>query len=479
MRHDSSESVDAVFLGKVIFLPKVVALKRLRPILNNARDENRDSGEPSITMNTKDALGMSRWMKRGIALVLTGALMSVSSVQAEDDVDLAAIVEEMQAMKARITELETKLAAAEAKTDKVEQKADQAMEVASTAPAAPAPAMAMSDTDDLLAPPSLPDVPQGWWNKTSIGGYGELHLNLGDKEEIDFHRFVLFVNHDFNERLRLVTELELEHSLAGDGKPGEVELEQAYIEGDFGDGWSLRGGLFLLPVGLLNEYHEPNTFYGTERNFVEAEVIPTTWWEGGIGLNKRFDNGLTLDASVHSGLDVESDGSSAYRIRSGRKKVAEAPAGEWATTLNAEYNGIAGVNIGGSFQYQSDITQTTNSEDNQAWFAEAHVDYRVGGFGLRALYGHWNISGDTPASLGLDQQSGFYIEPSYRFDTSIGEMGVFARYSHLDSARLDTGVYDVGINYWPHENVVLKADYTRVDDATDQDFLNFGIGYQF
>ena len=130
-------------------------------------------------------------------------------------------------------------------------------------------------------------------NKTTIGGYGELHYNnlrnqkspvdgkSGNKDQIDFHRFVLFINHEFNDKMRFVSELELEHSLAGDGAPGEVELEQAYIQYDVTEKTAVVGGLFLTPVGILNETHEPPTFYGVERNDVEKNIIPTTWWEGG------------------------------------------------------------------------------------------------------------------------------------------------------------------------------------------------------
>ena len=71
-------------------------------------------------------------------------------------------------------------------------------------------------------------------SRTSIGGYGELHYNnylsSDIDDEIDFHRFVLYFGHEFNDRVRLFSELELEHALSGDGKPGEVELEQAYID---------------------------------------------------------------------------------------------------------------------------------------------------------------------------------------------------------------------------------------------------------
>jgi hypothetical protein len=307
-----------------------------------------------------------------------------------------------------------------------------------------------------------------------------MHLTLGDKEQIDFHRFVLFIDHEFNDRMQLITEIELEHSIAGDGQPGEVELEQAYLNFDLGNDYALRAGLFLLPVGIINRFHEPTTFYGTERNFVESEILPSTWWEGGVGLNKRFDSGLALDLSGHSALDVPADGDSAFRIRSGREKVGEAPASAVATTFNVEHNGLyPGVGVGGSVQYQSDITQTTSSENNSAWMTEAHLKYQIGGFELRGVYGRWDISGKTPASLGLDQQDGYYLEPSYTFSTGIGDFGVFGRWSRLNAEKIDSNIYDVGINYWPHENIVFKVDYTKIEDAEDDDFINVGLGFQF
>ena len=126
---------------------------------------------------------------------------------------------------------------------------------------------------------------QGWWDKTSLGGYGELHYEGGNKDQFDFHRYVLFVGHEFDENTRLFTEFELEHALAGDGKPGEVELEQAWVEFDLDQSSNARAGVFLIPVGILNETHEPPTFYGVERNRVEKNIIPSTWWEGGAGFS--------------------------------------------------------------------------------------------------------------------------------------------------------------------------------------------------
>ena len=114
-----------------------------------------------------------------------------------------------------------------------------------------------------------------WADKTQMGGYGELHYKFGDgTDQADFHRYVLYIGHDYSDSIHFFSEWELEHSLAGEGKEGEVELEQAWLEIDLSENHHFRAGLDILPVGMLNVTHEPNTFYGVDRNEVEKRIIP-------------------------------------------------------------------------------------------------------------------------------------------------------------------------------------------------------------
>ncbi|MGC6427221.1 MAG: porin [Akkermansiaceae bacterium] len=323
----------------------------------------------------------------------------------------------------------------------------------------------------------------GWWEKTSIGGYGELHLNTGDKDQIDFHRWVLFVNHSFTDRIKLFSEFELEHSLSGDGKPGEVELEQAYIEFDLDEGRYAKAGLFLVPVGLLNEVHEPETFFGVERNNVEKNIIPTTWWEAGAGYTQNFDNGFGYDVAIHSALDVPTTGGSAFSIRSGRQKVAEADATNYAATARVRYAND-GLSLSGFAQLQSDIS-SSNTEDNQALLLGATAQYNVGGFAMRALVAHWDIDGASFEAADANSQWGYFLEPSYTWGFDNGSrLGVFGRYSSYEYAkgtRKENDEYTFGVNYWPIDNVVLKADYNvlKEDGKSNTKTLNFGVGYSF
>lgn len=319
-------------------------------------------------------------------------------------------------------------------------------------------------------------------SKVHLGGYGELHYNnLDSKREIDFHRFVLYAGYDFSDSIRFVSELELEHALAGESKPGEIELEQAYLEFDLPARQKARGGLFLVPVGILNETHEPTTFYGVERNLVESAIIPTTWWEAGGAIGGPIAaTGLSYDLAVHSGLKLATTGGSAYTVRGGRQKVASARADDLAYTFRLRYTGIPGLELASSVQYQADATQATDSETVSALLTEAHMVLEKGPFSARALWASWDLDGDGPKAAGRDRQDGYYGELGYRV---LSQVGLFARYGVADNGgtTADTEIRqtDVGINWWPHKDVVIKADYQDQDNAADNDGFNLGIGYRF
>ena len=326
-------------------------------------------------------------------------------------------------------------------------------------------------------------------NGTSIGGYGELHYNRvdsgsGNDGEIDFHRFVLLFGHEFSDRVRFFSELELEHALSADGAPGEVELEQAYIDFALTDTLNARAGLFLLPLGILNETHEPPTFYGVERNDVENIILPSTWWEAGAAMNGQFGNGLSWDIAVHSGLAMPTSGGSAFRVRSGRQKVAEALANDPAYTARLKYTGVQGLELAASYQYQSDPSQHPGDGLDSGQLFTAQMIYQHQGFGLRALYGAWSFDGAAVEAAEADHQDGWYIEPSYRWSE---KWGVYARYEDLDGARNQDKFTqnEFGFNFWPVDSVVLKMDYRQREhslntlSANDFDAFDLGFGYAF
>ena len=168
-------------------------------------------------------------------------------------------------------------------------------------------------------------------SKTSIGGYGEIHYNnlkgeggATDSKVLDFHRYVMFFGHEYSKTVRFWSELEVEHSIAGEGKAGEIELEQAYVEVDLNQKHKSRFGMMLIPVGIMNETHEPPVFYGTERNPVEKNIVPATWWAGGVSALGELAPGWSYEVAIHEGLNTTE--AKSYKPRDGRQKTAKAKA---------------------------------------------------------------------------------------------------------------------------------------------------------
>ena len=321
-----------------------------------------------------------------------------------------------------------------------------------------------------------------------FGGYGEMHYrhlddNGEDVRELDFHRWVLFIGYDFSERMRLVSEFELEHAISpGSEGDGAVELEQAYIEYDLTSNMQLRSGIMLTPVGIINETHEPPTFYGVERPVIETTIIPTTWYVGGVMFSHQLGGGISYDIMVSEGL--KTDETDPFYLKGGKQKASFADAFDLATTVRVNYRGIPGLELSGYAQYQPDLDQSAReSYAESATLIGGHVIYQLGDITTKALYARWDVSGDAAALAEQDVQEGGYVEVSYRPGDT---WGVFARHSGwTQTTDLKATQMDFGVSYFPHPDVVLKADYQiQNEDANDPDSLdgdgfNLGIGYQF
>jgi len=247
----------------------------------------------------------------------------------------------------------------------------------------------------------------GSGGSTTVGAYGEMHYNnlkdqnSGDtKKEMDFHRFILFMGHEFTDKIRFWSELEVEHAYikdnndgSGSTAPGEVAIEQAFLEFDLTPDMAARAGILLIPVGFINETHEPPTFYGVERPNVDKYILPTTWREGGASLTGRFGQGFSYDVLVHTGLQVSA--SDNYSIRNGRMGVGGAPADNLAYTARLNWAGMPGLLLGGAVQYQTDVTQGTDPNAGAATLVSAHANWEIGKF---TLPGTWSLPGSSTRS---------------------------------------------------------------------------------
>ena len=405
--------------------------------------------------------------------------------------------------------------AAELASVKTELARMQRERVSATAAAASAPA-AVAASPAVVASPVVASESQAQGSGIALGpstvltSYGEIHYNRpthdGSQAVADLTRFVLGLQHRFDEKTKLVTELEVEHAVSSSSDPGEVEIEQAFIERQLGRQWALRAGLFLIPAGLLNENHEPTAFYGVERNFVETAIIPSTWREGGLQVVGSFDNGVTTQLGVTTGFDLTNWDATSSEGRESplgaiHQELALAKARDLSVFGAVNWRGVPGLLVGGSaFTGGATHGQATTSSRVTLW--DVHTRYTPGRWDLSALYSRGTISNtaafNTPlvgsASLVPASFDGWYGQAAFRL-WSHGDLSLapFVRWEEFNTARsfasLDTGltpdaapterVITVGANFNLGPGIVFKADYQRFRVNSDADRFNLGMGWSF
>lgn len=339
---------------------------------------------------------------------------------------------------------------------------------------------------------------------TSIGGYGELHFNKADGSQgvLDFHRFVVYVGHAFSDELTLKSEFELEHTRieAGDEKGGEVAIEQAYLDWHFSNAFGLRAGIILLPVGLLNEFHEPSTFNGVERTAVERNVIPATWREAGAGVYGSFMSGVSYQLYVMAGLKA-SGFSGSSGIRGGRQEGFESSTENPAVTGKVEFRPMLDLTLGGSFFIGNSVEGSDSLGRGLVSVTALHTTYAVGYLSARALGAYISISDaqNINAYYGngvADRLYGGYVEVSYNVlpllnPESLFSLDLFGRIERYNTQARVSGIqanplFDrtdvtLGLTFRPTYNTVVKTDYQFFHAASGSDTkqFNVGVGYNF
>jgi hypothetical protein len=341
--------------------------------------------------------------------------------------------------------------------------------------------------------------------KLSFHGYGELHFNSpegssvpddADPAIMDLHRMVWGVSYQFNDRISLHTEVDFEHAAT------EIELEFAYLDFLITPAFNVRAGSMLMPVGPLNEFHEPPLFYSVERPYVQRTIIPTSWQEGGVGVFGSVPSGLKYRVYIVSGLNAEGFTASSG-IRGGRGHVAEQPSDDLAIVGRLEYVGLPGVDLGLSV-YQGGASTTNNAAlgDAGVGILEADARLRVAGLDLRGVLASINVDGAdvistfTGQNVG-EEMMGWYLEAAYDVlklvapDTDQSVVA-FLRYEDFNTQEsVPTGftanpanerqVMTTGLAYFPIPDVAVKADLESWEDGADNDGsrFNLGVAYQF
>ena len=344
---------------------------------------------------------------------------------------------------------------------------------------------------------------------TAISGYMDFHFNKQEFADgrLDFHRFVLLITHRFSDRIRFVSELELEHALVeGLEEAGELELEQAYVDFLLSRRFNVRAGMMLVPVGIINERHEPPTYYGVERPFVDTVIVPTTWFEVGAGVHGELGRGWRYRAYVMSPLNAR-EFSAEEGLSGGRQKGSDTNIGRPAVTGRLEYVGVPGLTVGASFWTGRSGFEFRPRFDVPVKLGEADVRYSRDRLELRGQFAQVAISNAgllndaMGRAVGVDPNvasalRGFYGEAGYRVisGASFGDLGLFARYENFDTQyrmpsgylplkSLDRDAFVTGFTYWPDPDIAVKFDYSAVRNRSAAikapNSVNLGLGWWF
>jgi hypothetical protein len=360
--------------------------------------------------------------------------------------------------------------------------------------------------------------------RLSIGGYGEVHYNqplAADMKQagiLDVHRLVMFLGYNFSRETQFVSEVEFEYT-------NELWVEQAYLQHRLNRFVNFRAGLLLIPMGIINEYHEPVTFNGVERPIIDNRIAPSTWREIGMGFA-----GTILPASLKyqayvvngfNGYDTKGVFSADKGLRDGRQKGSKS----YITAPNfagkIEYYGISNLNLGlsgyaGKSQsrlmhklYNDSTHLVARADSSVVGIAMVGADARFEwkGFEMRGQLYYAGISNTEqynaftavngkPNNLG-SAMIGYYAEVGYNVlrgcKNTQRELIPFVRYEVYDTHYKTAGALErnpayentmitSGLTLKLNQGAVLKADMQLISNSADKSWskvFNAGIGVMF
>lgn len=359
----------------------------------------------------------------------------------------------------------------------------------------------------------------------SLGGYGEIHYNQSMVKEqyslgtIDAHRLILFLGYNFSKKTQFVSEIEFEHA-------NELWVEQMFLQHKLNNYINLRLGMMLVPMGIINEYHEPTTFNGVERPVIDNKISPSTWREIGIGFQgniiqakTRYQIYLVNGINGYDGTQAMLSGSKG--IRNGRQKGSNAYINKPALTGRLEFYAVKNLNAGISGYFgesnsrlyskisRNDVAMVEKADSSVVGISMIGVDarYNLSGFKFTSQLYYVSFSNTEQYNLftaknGISNDLGksmigYYVEIGYNvfkpFESIKTSLTPFIRYEAYDThlkvenpiaKNLDYNnkIITTGLTYAISKGSVLKADLQFSKSGTDEKYsttLNAGFGIMF
>ena len=366
----------------------------------------------------------------------------------------------------------------------------------------------------------------------SLWGYGEIYythpVHQPEDTTADLARAVFGIGYRFDDRTVFNSEFEVEHAVSSADDQGEFEVEQFYVDHQLAPWVSVKGGLFLMPFGLLNEHHEPTNYYGVQRNFVETVIIPSTWREGGLAFHGDTDIGLTWDTGLTTGVNLANwtpnpedpqyrtalqlEDSDSAPLQASHQELQLANAQHLFEYGSLNYKGVPGLLVGAAISTGTSKA-STQTPDQRVTLWETHARWTPGAADLSAVYARGSITGTAPYNnLNAGGSNpmpskfyGYYLQGAYsvwhhngyrlapfvrweRYDMGAGYEGIAPGFSPVPGGLASDGrpwpqphdrVWTYGANFYLNPHVVLKADYQSYQTNSDFTRFDLGLGLNF
>jgi len=325
---------------------------------------------------------------------------------------------------------------------------------------------------------------------TSIGGYFEGNSNYfsedGVSEGLSFElrRFNIFLYSSLGPGIKFLSELEFEHGTE------EIALETALLDFQFSPQFALRGGIFLVPLGMFNQNHDSPRWDIIDRPLVSTQIIPSTLSEVGFGVYGRFTL-IRYLSLTYSGYLTNGLGDGVILNAEGRTFI---PSGKREEAFEEDNNGLPAYSgriamqalmgeLGLSFYhgvYNSfrvegiEIDEKRNLSIAAIDFSATFFDFTLQG---EAAYSKIDVPENLSEIFGDKQWGTFFdiIYPVYKgsvllFNETI--LNSIIRFEYVDfnmgrfnvtgqNIKDDVTALVFGLNFRPVPNTVIKANYKR------------------
>jgi hypothetical protein len=382
-------------------------------------------------------------MKNKIKLALSSALLVSSTLYAGDKEDIAMLKEQIKALQEQMQTL-------------VDETSDMKTGFEYTT----------ADTEKSYSGLGSA-ASKVYYSKSplSIGGYGEMYYTNTNKEvgantdATEVKRFITYFGYKFTDNIILNAEIEYEGGgVTAAGGGDVVGVEFMYLDFLLNNNFNARVGNMLMPIGLINEQHEPTLYTSVQRPTTATLIIPTTWNESGVMAYGDIFEGLEYKVAAVSAIQPDDTaGDKWFRVGRGSSTITNNVG--LATVARVDYTGMNGLLLGASVYVDKDIT---------LW--DTHVDYKKGGARLYGTYAQTSRSGTTAGTTQVTDSYGGYVNASFdllSLTSSNMKLPIFAQYENYNpqdkradgTSGDDTTNLSVGLNFFPHPQIVLKSDY--------------------